>query len=425
MWLGDYWVIVGGMALFFIPGLLLIALTAYPQLLGMDGGFNTDALLSSLLALYPLGSGAIISVVNVFGAKQYHPVLQSSFLEQYFITFYLCINIGSLLGGFIVPSVAKYSNIFAAYMIPVVASILVLITFLAMTKRYIRMKPNGKVMVDSLKVMFGSLLCWSSHRHSNQESTKPMLKPAMPGLEKLKESSGGRYEDSFVESVRRLLYVIPVSALVMPFTIVFNQLSTVFITQGEVMRPAGPFDAALMQNFGPISVILSGLLASRVIYPALSKRGIHLAITTKFAIGCSFATLAIAAALIIEYRIRAVYQATGEPISIIWQTFSFVFVGCGEMFSISSSIEATYVIAPKPNKGLASAINDFLTMGTSSFIAAALYNACRSFFTNDAGTTDLGTLELYNQAEVYSYWFVMLAIGAFGILLNSFPPIKR
>ena len=211
----------------------------------------------------------------------------------------------------------------------------------------------------------------------------------------------------------------------MPFTIVFNQLSTVFITQGEVIKPAGPFDAALMQNFGPISVILSGVLASRVIYPALARRGIHLAISTKFAIGCLFATLAIVAALIIEYRIRAVYQATGEPISILWQTLCFIFVGCGEMFSISSTIEATFIIAPKQNKGLASAINDFLTMGVSSFLAVALYNVCRNFFTNHAGTTDLGTLELYNQAEVYRYWFVMLAIGAFGIFLNLFPPVKK
>ena len=311
-------------------------------------------------------------------------------------------------------------------MIPVVASVLVLGAFLVMTKRYVRMKPNGKVMVDSLKVMLGSLLCWSSLHQSQDTCTpKQALKPALPGLDKLKESNGGHYEDSFVESVRRLLYVIPVSSLVMPFTIVFNQLSTVFITQGEVMKPAGPFDAALMQNFGPISVILSGVLASRVIYPALAGRGIHLAITTKFAIGCLFATLAIAAALIIEYRIRAVYQATGEPINILWQTFCFVFVGCGEMISISSTIEATFVLAPKQNKGLASAINDFLTMGVSSFLAVALYNVCRNFFTNDAGTTDLGTLELYNQAEVYRYWFVMLAIGVFGVLFNLFPPVKK
>ena len=49
---------------------------------------------------------------------------------------------------------------------------------------------------------------------------KRTIKPSLPGLHKLKESSGGKYDDSFVESVRRLLYVIPVSALVMPFTLV-------------------------------------------------------------------------------------------------------------------------------------------------------------------------------------------------------------
>ena len=426
VWLGDYWVIVGGVSIFYIPGLLLLALTAYPYLLGET--FNLGALTASLLALYPMGAGAIKSVVNVMGAKQYHPVLQSSFIEQYYINFYLCINIGALVGGFVVPSVVKH-DAFAAYMIPVCGLTLALIIFLLGTKRYILMKANGKVMINTLKTMVGSLFCWSSKTvgggGAGEESSKRTIKPSLPGLDKLKESNGGKYDDSFVESVRRLLYVIPVSALVMPFTLVYNQLSTVFITQGEVMKPAGPFDPALMQNFDAISVIVFGLLAGRVFYPSLTKRGIYLPIATKFAIGTSFGTLAIAVILIIEYQIRKVYEATGEPISIIWQIFAYVPIGAAEIFSISAAYEAAFTISPKQNKGLASALNIFILIGVTNFIAVALYNACRSWFTNDSGTTDLSTLELYTQASVYRYWWLMLGIAIFGVLLNLFPPIKN
>jgi len=35
----------------------------------------------------------------VFGAKQFHPLLQSSLIEAYYVNFYMCINIGALFGG--------------------------------------------------------------------------------------------------------------------------------------------------------------------------------------------------------------------------------------------------------------------------------------------------------------------------------------
>jgi len=66
--LGDYWTILLGTILLYIPGLLLIALVAYPGLLGST--YNYDALVAGTLVLWPLGAGALKSIVNVMGAKQ-------------------------------------------------------------------------------------------------------------------------------------------------------------------------------------------------------------------------------------------------------------------------------------------------------------------------------------------------------------------
>lgn len=84
--LGDYWNIVAGTFLFYIPGLLLIALCSYPRVLGDD--FDKHALYAGMLVLWPLGTGLIKSAVNVFGAKQFHPQLQSDLIESYYVSFY-------------------------------------------------------------------------------------------------------------------------------------------------------------------------------------------------------------------------------------------------------------------------------------------------------------------------------------------------
>lgn len=84
--LGDYWSILFGALCLYLPGLLLIMLSSVPYLLG--DSFNTMALSVGLLVLWPMGTGVVKSIVNVFGAKQFHPLLQSSLIESYYVNFY-------------------------------------------------------------------------------------------------------------------------------------------------------------------------------------------------------------------------------------------------------------------------------------------------------------------------------------------------
>lgn len=66
--LGDYWVILLGLLVLYIPGLLTIVLTTVPNLLGNE--FPRTTLRFAILFLWPLGAGTIKSVVNIFGARQ-------------------------------------------------------------------------------------------------------------------------------------------------------------------------------------------------------------------------------------------------------------------------------------------------------------------------------------------------------------------
>ena len=76
---GDYNAILVGALVFYLPGITIIALTTIPGFLGDT--FNRPVFLIGLLILWPMGTGSVKSVVNVFGAKQFHPLLQSSLIE--------------------------------------------------------------------------------------------------------------------------------------------------------------------------------------------------------------------------------------------------------------------------------------------------------------------------------------------------------
>lgn len=228
--------------------------------------------------------------------------------------------------------------------------------------------------------------------------------------------------DNFVDGVKRLCQVIPVACLVLPFNIVYAQITTVFILQGGAMRSMGLLDASMMSNFDPISVLITGVIVGSFLYPALSSRGIRFPLSYKFAVGTFFGALAIISALCVNKAIQTAYLKDGSSIAILWQAFNYAFVGIGEVFAMSTSYEAAYIIAPKEQKGLSSAFQLFLTGGLSNYICIGLYNACSMWFPNEDAAS---SLEAYATSELNNYLWVLFGISIFGILLNVAPPVKN
>lgn len=132
---GDFWAIVIGISVFYLPGLLLIALTTVPYLLGDT--FNMTVLKAGMLGLMPIGTGFIKPLVNVFGAKQFHPVVQSALVEPYYVNFYMAINIGALIGGLSIPIIAQ-TNLEIAFFIPFVAMCCGFLLFLWYSPRFVK-----------------------------------------------------------------------------------------------------------------------------------------------------------------------------------------------------------------------------------------------------------------------------------------------
>ena len=378
--LGDYKAIVFGTTCLYLPGLILVALTTVPGLLGDE--FNTTALSFAVLLLWPMGTGVVKSVVNVFGARQFHPILQSRFISSYYVHFYSCINVGSLVGITLLPIIAQ-THVTIAYLIPVVMLSLCVLVFLTGTPRYVREKPRGE-------------LCSAKKKSSSGNNTIP------------------------------LSTMFRISVLIVPFCIAYSQMPTTFIVQGTVMRRAfGVIDAATMNSLDALSVLFFGYLTGSHLYPALAKRGIKLPTTYKFAIGSFLGCCSILWALYVEKRIHnAFYDDNGSQISVLWQAPSYLFIGFGEIFAVSAAYEVAFTASSPQQKVLASATNIFCVGGIPNVLCIILYQACQGWFRNSRGNTNISHLADYATAHIYKYFLVLVGILLGGVLLNTLPGVR-
>ncbi|KAL3912672.1 MAG: hypothetical protein SGILL_006790, partial [Bacillariaceae sp.] len=392
--LGDYWSILVGDLFFYIPGLLLITLSTVPGLLGEE--FPKTLLSIGLLCLWPMGTGIVKSIVNVFGAKQFHPLLQSSLIESYYVNFYMCINIGALVGGVVVPLVAQH-DVTLAYTYPLACLCIGILLFLLGTPRYVRHPPAGELFNNSKS---------AKARRAKQKMLASASADATPSIP--------------------LTTIFRISSLIIPFNIAYSQMATTFIVQGTVMKKGfGFIDASTMNNADAVAVLFFGHVVGSYFYPALARRNIKIQTTYKFAIGSILGALAIAWALFVEYLIHSTNNSTGEQVSIMWQALAYILIGCGEIFAVSAAYEVAFTASAPETKAIASALNLFCVGGIPNVLCIALYNACRGWFRTSRGTTSIHDIEDYATAQVYKYFLVLFGIALLGIVINLLPSIKE
>jgi len=142
----------------------------------------------------------VIAVVNVFGAKQFHPLLQSSMIEQYYVNFYMAINIGALAGITFVPIIAQY-NVTKAYLLPCGLLTLGIMIFISGTPRYVISKPRGDLHLSELCL---------KKKKEDDETTYMIQDPNMPPPVPLSQ-------------------VFRITLLIVPFCIAYSQMPTTFI----------------------------------------------------------------------------------------------------------------------------------------------------------------------------------------------------
>ena len=276
---------------------------------------------------------------------------------------------------------------------------------MAFSKRYVNRHPEKKALFGTLKLIGNTTIHCKS-------------------LNKSKKSNDGIILDSFVDGVKRLLIVAPVSALTLPFNIAYNQMSTIFVFQDNAMRTvATVFNSSFMSNFDCISVLVACAIVGSLLYQTLEKRGIRLSLATKISIGTFFGTLSMLLAIIILSKIHHAYlEEDGAKISILWQILSYSFIGIGEVFAISTCYEAAFTIAPKEQKAFASTIQLFVAGDLSNYICIGLQKVCASWFPDK---DDKNTTEAWFASGMTKYFWVLFGIMIFGTILTLIPSVRN
>ena len=418
--LGEYITILAGCVGCYLPGLILISTSTLPHFLGEEQ-FNVKMIQWGLLILWPIGTGIVKACINVFGAKQFHPIVHSSLIERYYVNFYMCINIGALMGGVVVPILAQW-NVSVAYFVTVVVLIGGVGVFLVGGERYVKPVPRYDVagwMRDG--ILLDYYCCCSSciGDDEGRKRKRDTNKEKIMVQQELNSNSNDAEEKVGIGTVALL------SSLIIPFSIAYAQMATTFIVQGSVMKPWGIIDAPMMNNADAISVLAFGYIIGNILYPELNRRQIKIPTTYKFALGTALGAAAVGCAIITDYQIHRVYQERGEAISILWQSFPYFLIGMGEIFSVSAAYEVAFIVAPANKKSLASAANLFMVGGAPNVLCIYLYNACQSWFLNERGLAHIHRLSDYASAKVVNYFWLLEGIALFGVVVNLLPPVRN
>jgi POT family proton-dependent oligopeptide transporter len=157
----------------------------------------------------------------------------------------------------------------------------------------------------------------------------------------------------------------------------------------------------------------------------LARNNIRFPTGYKFALGCAFGACAILWSILVESMIHEEYARTGGRINVIWSAPSYIMIGAGEMFSISTGYEVAFTASPPNKKAFACAFNLFCIGGVPNLVSLVLYRLCRRWFETDSGGGNIGRIENYSEAHVANYFWVLFGIIVSGMIVNMNKSVRE
>ena len=413
---GDYWMILILLIVFYLPGIAIITFCAWPYLIGDE--FPITLYRVGFQILYSIGNGGIDTIVDIFGAKQFHPVIHTYLLDSYFVWSAVMAGVGGVTAELVYCLTAN-AYVTISYGLMFIALLISTLLFVYGTKRYIVRKNNMKDNVLTARAMLSAALCWKT-------SEQGQLVACPPGFNKVKKSRGGRVRDELVTAARRLALVVPVQGMFIPVNVAWSQMVAILIPMSYSMQHPKMWTGTNMVFVNSSHVVLFGILANKFFYPYLEKKNIKLSTAHQVAIGSVVMALMYFALLGIDHRMRRVYAETGEMISIGWQYFPYAIGGLGAIFTLPPQDAITYRVAPSEWKVLGNAVNKFMQQGISNFICLALYKRTEAWFTpSNSSENNIIGIANYTSASSNKFMWIMVGFALLQAVICALPWVNR
>jgi len=368
----------------YVVGLLILTCTSIPSALSHGAGLGGFVV---AIVVIGLGTGGIKSNVAPLIADQYQRrqmvistdkktgeriiIDPAITIQRIYMVFYWCINVGCL-ALLATPYMERDVDFWSAYLLCLCVFLVGVVVLVLGRKVYIVRPPQGSIITDAFRVM------WMMVKGRNKDAAKPSYQAA------LGKNSNLRWDDHFVDEVKRALVACQVFCFYPIYWVIYGQFSNNFVTQAGQMRAHGiPND--LMQNFDPIAIIVFLPILDRV-YPILRKARIPFPPINRIVTGFWFASLAMVYAAVIQYYIYKAGPCYGTPlcdadlvdgvhqgnnIHIASQTGAYMLIGISEIFASVTGLEYAYTKAPPNMKSFVQAMY-LLTNAFGSAISEAL-----------------------------------------------------
>jgi POT family proton-dependent oligopeptide transporter len=384
-YLGKYNTIVIFCGVYMV-GLLILTLTSIPT--ALDHGAGLGGFIVAIIVI-GLGTGGIKSNVAPLIADQYkrrqmvighddktgeRVIIDPAItIQRIYMVFYFCINVGCL-ALLATPYMERDVDFWSAFLLCLCVFFVGTLVLVLGRKVYVVRPPQGSIITDAFRVI------WLMIKTRKMDGAKPSYQAGLGKTATL------RWDDHFVEEVKRALVACKVFCFYPIYWVVYGQFSNNFITQGGQMALHGiPND--LMQNFDPIAIIVFLPIVDQVLMPTLRKHKIPFPPINRIVTGFWIASLAMVYAAVIQYYI---YQAgpcydhplcdaamgpdgviTGNNIHIAAQTGAYMLIGISEIFASVTGLEYAYTKAPPSMKSFVQSMY-LLTNAFGSAISEAL-----------------------------------------------------
>lgn len=215
----------------YIVGLLVLLLTSLP--VALENGAGLGGFIVAVLVI-GLGTGGIKSNVAPLIADQYRRKVMAITvtpkgerviidpavtIQRIYMIFYACINVGSL-SLLATPYMERDIGFWSAYLLALCMFIVGTVVLILGKKFYIVRPPTGSIITDAFRAI------WIMVKNRSMDAPKPSYQAERGNNTPMK------WDDHFVEEVKRALVACQVFAFYPIYWVVYGQFSNNFVTQG-------------------------------------------------------------------------------------------------------------------------------------------------------------------------------------------------
>ncbi|XAR62398.1 hypothetical protein NMG60_11017139 [Bertholletia excelsa] len=386
--------------LIFVLGLILLSLSSWLFLIKPDGCGNGEQLCrppSSIgtaifyLAIYlvAFGYGGHQPTIATLGADQFDnaKAKERSSKAAFFSYFYFALNFGSLFSNTILVYYEDNGKWTLGFWVSTGSAIIALVLFLLGSPGYRYIKPCGNPLPRISQVFVAAARKWNVvPTDKNELYEVEGAESAIKGSRKilhtnefgcLDKAATMTPEDQWgpvnpwrlctvtqVEEAKCIIKMLPIWLCTIIYSVVFTQMSTLFVEQGEVMNcyiGGFRFPAASMSAFDICSVLICTGVYRCILVPAarnFSGNPKGLTELQRMGIGLSIGMLAMIAAGITEMKRleRVILGNHYSTLSVFWQIPQYFLVGASEVFMYVGQLEFFNGQAPDRVKSFGSSL---------------------------------------------------------------------